>query len=303
MGSIAPSRVANRRLALVVLSIAQLMVVLDSTIVNIALPTAQQDLGFSVDDRQWVVTGYALAFGTLLLLGGRLSDLFGRKRVFLIGMAGFAVASAVGVGISGIGGLAVFLFLTYYLDDTLAFTPLQTGLAFLPMVAMVMVGAVVSGAVLLPRVGPRPIVSAGSLLAAFGMALLTAIGTESSYVGNVLLPLLLIGLGLGLIFGPGQNAATSGVQPRESGVASAMVNIAQQIGGSVGLAVFSSLGTTAIAAYLRANTATATSPSTIVDATLFGYHVVFWIAAASFLAGAVLAAGIFRSGPLPVVTH
>jgi hypothetical protein len=77
---------ANRWIALVVLSLAQLMVILDSTIVNIALPTAQRDLGFSTDDRQWVVTGYALAFGSLLLLGGRLSDLFGRKRVFIISL-------------------------------------------------------------------------------------------------------------------------------------------------------------------------------------------------------------------------
>jgi len=86
----------NRWIALIVLSLAQLMVILDSTIVNIALPTAQRDLGFSNNDRQWVVTGYALAFGSLLLLGGRLSDLFVRKRMFIIGVVGFAVASAVG---------------------------------------------------------------------------------------------------------------------------------------------------------------------------------------------------------------
>src|SRR5690349_5566364 len=79
--------------ALVVLSLAQLMVVLDATIVNIALPTAQADLGFSDADRQWVVTAYALAFGSLLLLGGRLADFVGRKRMFLIGLIGFALAS------------------------------------------------------------------------------------------------------------------------------------------------------------------------------------------------------------------
>jgi MFS family permease len=80
-----------------VLSLAQLMVILDSTIVNIALPTAQRDLGFSADDRQWVVTGYALAFGALLLLGGRLSDLSGRKRVLIAGVAGFAMLLAARV--------------------------------------------------------------------------------------------------------------------------------------------------------------------------------------------------------------
>ena len=79
-----------------VIGIAQLMVVLDVTIVNIALPSAQRDLGFSADDRQWVITAYALAFGSLLLLGGRIGDLFGRKRVFITGLLGFAGASAVG---------------------------------------------------------------------------------------------------------------------------------------------------------------------------------------------------------------
>src|SRR5579863_10316540 len=99
----APSAVGGRGrwIALAVLSLAQLMIVLDGTIVNIALPVAQRDLGFSTDDRQWVVTGYALALGSLLLLGGRLSDLFGRKRLFLIGVGGFAVASAVGGAAGG----------------------------------------------------------------------------------------------------------------------------------------------------------------------------------------------------------
>jgi MFS family permease len=80
---------------LAVIGIAQLMVVLDVTVVNIALPSAQQALGFSNDDRQWIVTAYALAFGSLLL-GGRLADLFGRKVTFLVGLVGFAGASALG---------------------------------------------------------------------------------------------------------------------------------------------------------------------------------------------------------------
>ena len=86
----------RRWLILVVIGIAQLMVVLDVTIVNIALPSAQQDLGFSDDDRQWVITAYALAFGSLLLLGGRIADLFGRKWTFIAGLLGFAGASALG---------------------------------------------------------------------------------------------------------------------------------------------------------------------------------------------------------------
>src|SRR3954467_1926094 len=87
---------SRRWLVLAVIAVAQLMVVLDATIVNIALPSAQQDLGFSNDSRQWVVTAYALAFGSLLLLGGRIGDLFGRKRAFIFGLFGFAGASAIG---------------------------------------------------------------------------------------------------------------------------------------------------------------------------------------------------------------
>src|SRR5579859_3727115 len=86
----------RRWLILVVIGIAQLMVVLDATVMNIALPSAQHDLNFSVADRQWVVTGYTLAFGSLLLLGGRLADLFGRKLTFLVGLVGFAGVSAIG---------------------------------------------------------------------------------------------------------------------------------------------------------------------------------------------------------------
>src|SRR5580693_7164529 len=86
----------HRWLILVIVAVAQLMVVLDATIVNIALPSAQRALDFPNSDRQWVVTAYALAFGSLLLLGGRLGDIFSRKRIFIIGLAGFAVSSALG---------------------------------------------------------------------------------------------------------------------------------------------------------------------------------------------------------------
>ncbi len=88
---------ADRRwLVLVVVAVAQLMLVLDATIMNIALPSAQRALGFSNSDRQWVVTAYALSFGRLLLVGGRLGDMFSRKWVFITGLVGFAIASAIG---------------------------------------------------------------------------------------------------------------------------------------------------------------------------------------------------------------
>src|SRR6195952_5416963 len=96
---------SRRWLVLAVIAVAQLMVVLDATIVNIALPSAQKDLGFSDDSRQWIVTAYALAFGSLLLLGGRIGDLFGRKWVFIAGLIGFAVASAAGGAAQSFGML------------------------------------------------------------------------------------------------------------------------------------------------------------------------------------------------------
>jgi len=206
-------------------------------------------------------------------------------------------AAYLSVGISGIGSFAVFLFLTYYLQQTPKFTPFQTGAALLPMIGMLIVGAVISGSALLPRTGPRPLLPAGCLLAGLAMAMLTRIGPYSSYAATFLPALLLFGLGFGPIFDPAQNVATSGVQSPDSGVASAMVNTAQQVGGGVGVSLFSSLNATATTNYLAAHAATATTAATRVAATLHGDHFVFWIAAALLLAGVVLAALLFRSGP------
>src|SRR6202050_1825175 len=96
-----PATSDHRWLILVIVAVAQLMVVLDATVVNIALPSAQHALGFSNADRQWVVTAYSLAFGGLLLLGGRLADLVGRRRMLIIGLIGFAAASALGGASTG----------------------------------------------------------------------------------------------------------------------------------------------------------------------------------------------------------
>ena len=462
--------------SLVVLAMAQLMVVLDATIVNIALPTAQRDLGFSDSGRQWVVTGYALAFGSLLLLGGRLSDYVGRKKMFLIGLIGFALASALGgfapnlemlivaralqgafgaalapaalsllsttfttpterakafgvfgaisgaggavglllggvlteyvswrwclyvnliiaaiavagaltrlkddpitsrakldvpgaiaavaglvglvyglgkaetdgwtsaytlvpiilgvlvligfvmiemrvanpllplrvvldrnrggayaaIGISGAGMFGIFLFLTFYLTKIQHFTPVQTGLAFLPMLGAIVLSATTAGSILTPRVGPRPLVPVGALVAAGGMAFLTRLDAHSTYASGVLPALLLIGLGLGLVFAPTQNAATSGVQSRDAGVASAMINTVQQIGGSIGTALLSSFAATAGEHYAKGK---APSPSLAVDAALHSYHTVFWWSAGFFIVASVIGAVAFRTGPLAV---
>jgi EmrB/QacA subfamily drug resistance transporter len=472
---------AQRWLILAIIGLAQLMIVLDITIVNIALPDAQSALHFSNGDRQWIVTAYSLAFGSLLLLFGRVSDLVGRRVMFLIGLVGFAVASALGgaapsfevlviaralqglagamlapaalsllsttfteakeratafavfggiagsgaaigmllggvlteylnwrwtlfvnvaisvvaiigaatliprqskvkdrpqldifgtvlvslglfgivygfanaeshpwsapstwgflvagvaliaafvgwqmraphpllplrvvlnrnrggsylaVFITGIGMFGVFLFLNYYLQAILRYSPVMTGLAFLPMVGILMLTAAVCTTQVYPRIGAKVLVFGGMVIAASGMAWLTGIGVSSTYAADILGPLLLIGLGIGAIFAPAMNAATSGVQSHDAGVASATVNTSQQIGGSIGTALLNSLATTATAGYLAAQGAAAKSPITQANGAIHGYTVAFWWAAAIFAAGALLCGLILRAGkPEPV---
>jgi len=457
---------------LALLGIAQLMVVLDATIVNIALPSAQKALHFGDPDRQWIVTAYALAFGSLLLLGGRLGDYFGRKRVFIVGLLGFAGASALGgnaesfevlvaaralqgafgallapsalalltttftdtsergkafgvygaiaggggaiglllggvlteyaswrwclyvnllfaipaaaaavailhheafpakprldipgtltgttglfalvygfsnaethswsnpvtvgflaaavvllalfapierraahpllplrvvlergrggsytaVSIVGAGMFGVFLFLTYYLQQTLGFSPILTGVAFLPMVGVVMATAALTTARLLPRIGPRPLVTLGMVLASAAMVLLTQVGVDTGYATHVLPALLLMGLGLGLAMAPAMSTATLGVGAADAGVASAMVNTSQQVGGSIGTALLSTVASSATASFVAARQA---SPSALAEAAVHGYTTAFWWSAAIFAAGAVLCGLLLRSG-------
>ncbi|HEY9244809.1 MAG TPA: MFS transporter [Streptosporangiaceae bacterium] len=470
----------RRWLILAVIGLAQLMVVLDATIVNIALPTAQRDLHFSTVDRQWVVTAYALAFGSLLLLGGRVSAIVGRKVTFLGGLIGFAAASAVGgaatsfimlvaaracqgafgafmapsalslltttfgatkdrgrafgvfgaiagaggaiglllggvlteylswrwclyvnvffaaaaaiggaillrrhapgerpkldilgalfvcsgmfcivygfsnaaihswhtpstwgfliagpvlllifgwweahdrapllplrivldrnrggaylsILIAGCGIFGIFLFVTYFMQTTLGFSPVVTGLAFLPMVAMIMLASNLSNIVLMPRFGPKPLVAVGMLLATGGMVWLTRITPQSSYAASLLPPLLIVGFSLGMIIAPSINTGTFGVPPADAGVASASVNTGQQIGGSVGTSLFNTIATSATAAYLTAHLAQAggrPSHALTEQALVHGYVRAFWWAAAIFVAGAVVVGLLFRRGPL-----
>jgi EmrB/QacA subfamily drug resistance transporter len=455
----------RRWLVLVVVAVAQLMVVLDATIVNIALPSAQHALGFPNSDRQWVVTAYALAFGSLLLVGGRLGDMFNRKWVFITGMVGFAVASAIGgaagsfvilvtaralqgvfaallapaalgtlvstfqdprergkafgvfgsvaaggggIGlilggvltqylswryclyvnllfaaiavagalvyirgsrpavrprmdwpgavlacaglflivfgfaraetagwtdpltlgclvlgpvllagfvlaeqrsshpllplrvlvdrtrggsyvalfISGIAIFGTFLFLTYYLQIIKGESPLTTGLLFLPMIGCILISSNLASIMLLPRVGPRVLIAAGMLLGSGGMVYLTQVSVNSSYVGGLLPALLILGLGFGMIFAPGINAATAGVRREDSGVASALVNTVQQVGGSIGTSALSTIALTATASYLVAHHA---SPQAPAIAATHGYTLAFAISAALMGLGFILA--------------
>jgi EmrB/QacA subfamily drug resistance transporter len=467
---------ARRWAVLAVLSIAQLMVVLDATVVNIALPTAQAALHFNNSDRQWIVTAYALAFGSLLLLGGRLADLIGRKRTFLIGLAGFAAASALGgaatsfgmlvtaravqgafgavlapaalalltttftepreraraFGIFGaiagagaavglllggvltefaswrwtlfvnlifagaalIGGFAllhhqrsderpqldlpgtltvsgglfalvygfshaetagwgsgvtvgsfvvagillvafvavqtrtahpllplrivldrnrggaffamftaavglfgIFLFLTYYLQQILGYSALRTGVAFLPMVAMLVLSSSVASTALATRVSPRILIPGGLGLAAVGIFLLTNLTDHSSYVSEIMPATMVTGLGVGLIFASGLSLATLGVSGEDAGVSSAVVNTAQQVGGSIGTALLNTLAASAATAYVASHAVASGATQTVLrHAAVHSYVVAFWWSAAIFAGGAVLTALVLRSG-------
>jgi EmrB/QacA subfamily drug resistance transporter len=468
--------------ALAVIAVAQLMIVLDGTIVSIALPTAQRDLGITTADRQWVVTAYTLAFGGLLLLGGRIADYNGRKRTFIIGLIGFAGASALGglaptagwlfaarglqgafaavlapaalslitvtfvaprerarafgvfgaisgggaaiglilggilteyaswrwcLGVNvpialiaagfavfavqeskatgdnrydipgavlstfglvslvygfteaaraknpanlndtavrgwtagstliflvlavillvafvvwerrtpnpllplrvvldrnrggsyliflfvGAGLFAMFLFLTYYFQINLGYSPLKSGFAFLPFSGGIIVAA---GAVsqLLPKVGPRPLMIPGLVMAIVGMLLLTRIDQHTSYATYVLTAQLVMSVGLAGVFIPAASTALVGVQQHDAGVASAVLNSSQQVGGSLGTALLNTVFAATVTAFLTANVH---SPEQLAQQTplalIHGYHVAFlW--GAALLTAALLCAVI-----------
>jgi EmrB/QacA subfamily drug resistance transporter len=456
---------------LAVVGTAQLMVVLDATIVNIALPSAQRDLGFSDADRQWVVTAYSLAFGSLLLLGGRLADLFGPKRFFLAGAVGFAASSAlagaagsfellvtgralqglfgavlaptaltllnitfttakdrakafgvfgaiVGAGgaiglllgglltehlswrwtlyvnlifaalaliggllalrhtrrdtrprldlpgtllvsaglfclvyglsnadthdwgspltwgfliagvvliavfgfwqtraahpmlplrilrdrnraaaylsilIASVGMFGIFLFLTYYMQTTLGYSPVRTGCAFLPMIAVLVVSAQLSTNLTVPKLGARAAVPAGMLLGVGGLVWLTALDLHSGYTAHVLPPLLVIGFGMGHIMPPAIGGATAGVSASDTGAASATVNTMQQVGGAIGTALLNTLATSAATDYLKSHTP---NPAIVAEARLHSFITAFWWSAGIFTLGALATGLLFRN--------
>ncbi len=461
----ATDRQPNRWAVLALLSVAQLMVVLDATIVTIAIPSAQRDLGFSTESRQWIITAYALAFGSLLLLGGKLGDLFGRKWTLVGGLIGFSVASAIGgaaqsfgmlvaartlqgafgallapsalglltvtfegspdrptafgifgaiagggasiglilggaltqvlswrwclyvnlviavpttivalrllvnrgasqrepidipgvltsalglfalvygfsnaethswtatativalvvspvlltafvlierraahpllplhiiwdrarggayttIALAGAGIFAVFLFLTYFLQEQRGLSPLTTGLAFLPLTGVLVVTSTTVQTRVIQRTGVKPLVLAGTTLAAIGMFLFTHLTPSSTYAADVLPGLLVLGVGMGCIFAPAFSTATLGVEGREAGVASAMVNTSQQVGGSVGTSLLSTIFASAVASYAASHVHTAG----LADAAaVHGYTTAFWWSVGIFVVSFLLA--------------
>lgn len=438
----------RRWLALVVIGIAQLMIILDASIVNIALPHAQADLGISNADRQWVLTAYTLAFGGLLLLGGRIADYFGRKRTFIIGLLGFAAASALGGAaqspawlfsaralqgvlaavlapavlslitttfteanerakafavygaISGAGGalglilggalteyaswrwtllvntpiaivvavlsipllresraegdrrydltgaliatgglvslvygftnastdswgapltvglivaavvllasfvaweqratnpllpmrivldrnrggsflafllatmamFSVFLFLSYYFQGIVGYSPLKSGFAFLPFPLGVITSATIASR-LLPRFGPRPLAIGGFAMGTLGLLWLTQLTPDSSYLVHLVPSMLLISLGMGQVFVSLSSTALLGVPNHDAGVASALVNTMQQVGGSLGIAFLNTIATSATLSYAHAHGGPSAAASTHGFTTAFG---------------------------------
>jgi EmrB/QacA subfamily drug resistance transporter len=452
--------------ALAVIAVAQLMVVLDATIVNIALPSAQRALHISTIDRQWVITAYTLAFGGLLLLGGRIADFVGRKRMFIVGLIGFGAASALGglaqdpamlfgaralqgafgalmapaslalltvtfteakeratafavygaiagggsaVGLllggilteyaswrwcllvnapvalfaaiagarlaresraagdrrydlpgavsvtlglvavvygfqeayqsgwsatstlgllaagvallvlfvaielrtahpllpmrvladrnrggsflgsfmAGVGLFGMFLFMTYYLQVTLGYSALKTGFAFLPFSGAVVLSAALASKAL-PRFGPRPLMTGGFLCGVAGVAWLTGIGVHSSFAVHVLPAELVMSAGLGFAFVALSSTALVGVADHDAGVASALVNATQQVGGSLGTALLNTVAASATATYLALH---GRSAAVVARGLVHGYAVAF-VYAAAFLGIATVAAAL-----------
>ncbi|UJA21978.1 MFS transporter [Thermoleophilia bacterium SCSIO 60948] len=187
------------------------------------------------------------------------------------------------MGLSGAAMFAVFLFLTYFMQQNLGLTPIQTGLGFLPMTILIMGFAILVNVKLLDRFGPRPLMFAGSLMGAAALVWFAQLEPNSSYAGHVLPGLVVMGIGMANIFAPGFQTATANVPQYDSGVASAMINTMQQVGGSLGTALLSSIFASAVTSYVASN-----PPSAGLEAaaTVHGYTVAFWVGAGMFLLAA-----------------
>ena len=236
----------------------------------------------------------ALALGMALLAGFAVAEQHVRHpllplRILLDRTRGGAY---VAVGVAGIAIFGVFLFLTYYLQEVKGYSPVPCGLAFLPMIACILVSSNTSSIVMLPRFGPRALITTGMLLGGGAMAYLTQLTVTSSYATSVLPALLVMGLGFGLIIAPAINTATFGVAHQDSGVASALVNTMQQVGGSIGTAALSTIALTAAARDLIAHH---TGPLAPAVAATHGYTVAFATSAMLFGAGAILAVVLLPS--------
>jgi MFS family permease len=208
----------------------------------------------------------------------------------------FRGGAYLAIGLSAIGVFGIFLFLTYYLQLSLAYSPVRSGLAFLPMIAAIIAASTTSSGVLMPRFGPRPLIPAGLLLGAGGLAVLASqLGLRTSYLDWILPALLMVGAGLGLVFGCALNTATYGAGAADAGVASALVNTNQQVGGSIGTALLNTLAASALTSYVLTH---GRSPLTLAQGAVHSYVVGFWVSAAILAGSAVVCALVLPSGTL-----
>lgn len=194
-----------------------------------------------------------------------------------------------------VGIFGVFLFLTYYLQATLGFSPVRTGLAFLPLIGSLSVVAQISNRTLLPRLRPRVIVPMGLLICSGASFGLTALRVNSSYSGHVLPYLLLLGIGSGLSVAPAFSTGTLGLIPQDAGVGSATLNTAQQVGGSIGTALLNTLVASAASTYLASHTV---SLSTAAAAAVHGDTTAFQWSGIAYIVAAVLAVAVLPRGSL-----
>jgi EmrB/QacA subfamily drug resistance transporter len=196
------------------------------------------------------------------------------------------------IALAGSAVFAVFLFLTYYLQQSLGYSPLKTGLAFLPMTVMIVLTATTVQTRILPRTGAKPLVVTGMTLGIVAMILFTQLTPHGAYATHVLPALVLTGVGMGCIFAPAFSTATLGVESHDAGIASAMVNTSQQVGGSVGTALLSTIFASAAASFVSAHAKTAGLASA---ASIHGYTTAFAWAAGLFGAGLLVALLILPS--------
>jgi MFS family permease len=187
--------------------------------------------------------------------------------------------------------LGTFLFLTYFFQGTLHYSALKTGFAFLPFSGGIIIGAGLASR-LLPRIGPRALMIAGLTLAAGGLVWFTGLSVHSSYLAHVLPPEVLVSLGMGMAFVPLSSNALIGVEPKDAGVASALVNATQQVGGSLGTALLNTVAASAATTYLASH-----APSVVAaqSAAVHGYTTAFTVSAV-LLAGAAVVAGVLVQG-------
>jgi hypothetical protein len=176
----------------------------------------------------------------------------------------------------------------------MGFSAIRTGVAFLPMVAALVAAAQVTALRLLRTVGARILVPAGMLLAAAGLSLLARIGVHTGYALHVLPGLIVMGLGMGVVFASAMQVAVSGVEAHDAGVASAMVNTVQQVGGSIGIALLGTIAGNAASGYLAGKGAP--SAALLEAAAVHSYTTTFWWAAAILTGGAVLVGAVLKPG-------